>query len=218
MGDEKWALSHSVSWWSVVTPHGWRKMSTFRWRSVFHGFSWFQVGFSWFFSKMYPAKLYPGPMIQSRSAARRAAQDLVYKKKILRCVLSHYLLFEQEKKLYIRPKSPTPSADVRFVSSVLSSSWAVDWNQYCFLAGGPWLLPSSGELVWSEITYPHPTPPDRTHFLVWLLISSSNWSKLSMRGPSLFSGWYQMILHVFRCSQLFSDVLSCFQLGCNFYG
>ena len=46
-------------------------------RLVFHGFSWLQVGFSWFFSKMYPPKLYPGPMIQSRSAARRAAQDLV---------------------------------------------------------------------------------------------------------------------------------------------
>ena len=40
---------------------------------VFHGFSWFQVGFSWFFSKMYPMELYPGPTIQSRSAARRAA-------------------------------------------------------------------------------------------------------------------------------------------------
>ena len=46
----------------------------------------FQVGFSWFFmvfhgyrlvfmvfSKIYPPKLYPGPTIQSRSAARRAA-------------------------------------------------------------------------------------------------------------------------------------------------
>ena len=41
-----------------------------------------------------------------------------------------------------------------------------------------------------------------------LLKSSSSWSKLSMMGPQLFSGWYQMILDVFRCSQLFSDVLS----------
>ena len=32
-------------------------------RLVFHGFSWFQVGFSWFFSKMYPLELYPGPTI-----------------------------------------------------------------------------------------------------------------------------------------------------------
>ena len=56
------------------------------------------------------------------------------------------------------------------------------------------------ELVWSEITYPHPT----THFLVRLW----NWTKLSMIGPQLFSGWYQMILDVFRCSQLFSDVFS----------
>ena len=36
--------------------------------------------------------------------------------------------------------------------------------------------------------------------------SSSSWTKLSMRGPQLFSGWYQMILDIFRCSQLFSDV------------
>ena len=28
---------------------------------------------------MYPPKLYSGPTIQSRSAARRAAQDLVFK-------------------------------------------------------------------------------------------------------------------------------------------
>ena len=58
-------------------------------RMVFHCFrlvSWFfmvpgrfswifmgQVGFSWFFAKMYLPELYPGPMIQSRSAARRAA-------------------------------------------------------------------------------------------------------------------------------------------------
>ena len=43
-------------------------------------FSWFFMvpgWFSWFFSKMYPPKLYPGPTIHSRSAARRAAQDLV---------------------------------------------------------------------------------------------------------------------------------------------
>ena len=41
-----------------------------------------------------------------------------------------------------------------------------------------------------------------------LLKSSSSWSKLSMIGPQLFSGWYQMILDVFQCSQLFSDVFS----------
>ena len=56
--------------------------------------------------------------------------------------------------------------------------------------------------------YPHPT----TDFLVWLLKSSSNWSKLSMMGPQLFSGWYQMILDFFRCSQLFSYVLSRFPM------
>ena len=41
-----------------------------------------------------------------------------------------------------------------------------------------------------------------------LLKSSSSWTKLSMVGPQLFSGWYQMILDVFQCSQLFSDVFS----------
>ena len=43
-----------------------------------------------------------------------------------------------------------------------------------------------------------------------LLKSSSSWSKLSMIGPQLFSGWYQMILDVFQCSQLFSDVFRLF--------
>ena len=52
-----------------------------------------------------------------------------------------------------------------------------------------------------------PTGPDRS-FLVRLLKSSSNWTKLSMSGPQLFSGWYPMILDVFRCSQLLSDVFS----------
>ena len=60
-------------------------------------------------------------------------------------------------------------------------------------------------LVWHNLSPPH----HPTHFLVPLLKSSSNWTKFSMRGPQLFSGWYQMILGVFRCSQLFFDVLSC---------
>ena len=66
------------------------------------------------------------------------------------------------------------------------------------------LLSPSGDLgiglVWHNLSPPHPTD-----FLVPLLKSSSNWTKLSMRGPQLFSGWYQMILGVFRCTQLFSD-------------
>ena len=33
----------------------------------------------WEHSKMYPPQMYPNPTIQSRSAARRAAQDLVFK-------------------------------------------------------------------------------------------------------------------------------------------
>ena len=62
------------SWFSMV-PGG---FSWFSWFQVgFPWFYWFQVGFSWFFPKMYPPKLYPCPMIQSKSAARRAAQDLV---------------------------------------------------------------------------------------------------------------------------------------------
>ena len=47
-----------------------------------------------------------------------------------------------------------------------------------------------------------------THFLVWLLKSSSNRTKLTVMGPQFFSGWYQMILDVFQWSQLFSDVFS----------
>ena len=53
-------------------------------RSVFMGFHgsmlvflWYRFGFSRFFSRIYPLELYPGLTIQSRSAARRAAQDLV---------------------------------------------------------------------------------------------------------------------------------------------
>ena len=69
-------------------------------RLVFHGFSWFQVGFSWFFAKMYWPELYPGPMIQSRSAAQRAAWDLVWRNGsfqakpqiILRVLLDNHLV------------------------------------------------------------------------------------------------------------------------------
>ena len=38
--------------------------------------------------------------------------------------------------------------------------------------------------------------------------SGQNLTKLPMTSPQLFSGWYQIILDVFRCSQLFSDVFS----------
>ena len=61
-------------------------------------------------------------------------------------------------------------------------------------------------LVWHNLS----PPPHSTDFLVPLLKSSSNWTKFSMRGPQLFSGWYQMILGVFRCTQLFSDVFRLF--------
>ena len=71
-------------------------------------------------------------------------------------------------------------------------------------------LSQSGDLgiglVWDNHPLTHPPLPP--HFSLWLLKSSSNWTKLSMIGPQLFSGWYQMILDVFRCSQLFSDVFS----------
>ena len=65
-------------------------------------------------------------------------------------------------------------------------------------------LSPSGDLgigpVWDNLS-----PPDQTHFLVRLLKSSSNWTKLSMMDHQLFWGWYQMILDVFRCSQQFSN-------------
>ena len=54
---------------------------------------------------------------------------------------------------------------------------------------------------WSGLIKP---PPPRS-FLVRLLKLSSNWTKSSMMGPQLFSGWYQMIV-------MFSDVLSCFPM------
>ena len=52
------------------------------------------------------------------------------------------------------------------------------------------LLSPSGDLGISLVWH------NRTDFLVWLLKSSSNWTKSSMRVPQLFSGWYQMILDV----------------------
>ena len=81
-----------------------------------------------------------------------------------------------------------------------TSAWKVLWcssNRPCQL------LSPSGDLgiglVWHNLSpLDHPTD-----FLVPLLKSSSNWTKFSMRGPQLFSGWYQMILGVLRCSQLF---------------
>ena len=50
-------------------------------------------------------------------------------------------------------------------------------------------------LVWDNRT-----GPDR-HFSK----SSSNWTKLSMMGPQLFLGWYQMILDVQTRFRLGSD-------------
>ena len=62
--------------WFQVGFHGFSRLQV-----GFHGFSWFQVGFSCFLSKMYLPELYPGPTIQSRSAARRAAKALVHTKR-----------------------------------------------------------------------------------------------------------------------------------------
>ena len=53
------------------------------------------------------------------------------------------------------------------------------------------LLSPSGDLG-IGLVWDNPTGPDRTDFLVPLLKFSSNWTRLSMRGPQLFSGWYQM--------------------------
>ena len=65
------------------------------------------------------------------------------------------------------------------------------------------LLSPSGDLgislVWRNLS-----GPDR-HFSLLLFKSSSNWTKLSMRGPQLLSGWYQMILDVQTRFRLGSD-------------
>ena len=95
---------------------------------VFHGFSWLYMVFygsrlvfhvlSWFFSKLYPPKLYPGPTIQSRSAARRAAQDLVY----LNIRISAYTkrIATSLKILIFVPKTPFLAPQMIFVH----------WKQY----------------------------------------------------------------------------------------
>ena len=63
-----------------------------------------------------------------------------------------------------------------------------------FVANAMVLLSPSGDLgislVWHNLSGPH------RDFSVWVLKSSSNWTKLSMRGPQLFSGWYQMIFRL----------------------
>ena len=55
-------------------------------------------------------------------------------------------------------------------------------------------LSPSGDLGISLVWHNLSGPP--RSFLVRLLKSSSNWTKLSMRGPQLFSGWYQMIFRL----------------------
>ena len=67
-------------------------------------------------------------------------------------------------------------------------------------------LSPSGDLGIGLVGDNRTTGPHQTDFLVPLLKFSSNWTKSSMMGPQLFLGWCQMILDVFRCSQLFSDV------------
>ena len=69
------------------------------------------------------------------------------------------------------------------------------------------LLSPSGDLG-IGLVWDNNRPPPHRDYSVRLLKSSSNWTKSSMMGPQLFLGWYQMILDVFRCSQLFSDVFS----------
>ena len=100
------------------------------------------------------------------------------------------------------------SNHVRSLSNKMrhSNFWARDAIPYQFCN----FLSPSGDLgfglVWQNLSpLDHPTD-----FLVPLLKSSSNWTKSSMRVPQLFSGWYHMILGVFRCSQLFSDVFRLF--------
>ena len=89
------------------------------------------------------------------------------------------------------------------------------WHKVHNILRAPWrhisisLLPPSGDqgigLVWDN----HPnTLSTLSDILVWVLKSFSNWTKLSMMGPQLFSGWYHVVLDVFQCSQLIFDVFS----------
>ena len=59
--------------WFFMVP-GWFFMFFHGSRLVFYGS---RLVFNVFFSRMYLPELYPGPTVQSRSAAQRAAQDLV---------------------------------------------------------------------------------------------------------------------------------------------
>ena len=74
------------------------------------------------------------------------------------------------------------------------------------------LLSPSGDLGIGLVWDNNRTGPD--HISVWLLKSSSNWTKPSMMGPQLFLGWYQMILDVETRFRLGSDkVQTRFRLG-----
>ena len=97
-------------------------------------------------------------------------------------------------------------------------TWTVNMNMTSLTIRSDWdrclinyipkkFLSPSGDLG-IGLVWDNRTGPDQIS--VWQLKSSSKWTKSSMRGPQLFSGWYQMILGVFRCSQLFSDVFRLF--------
>ena len=116
------------------------------------------------------------------------------------------------KQLVIQGSSLSPVSPQRLLIASLTTNRHYVQRDIWFLSPVIKFLSPSGDLgiglVWHNLSPPHPTPPD--HISVWQLKSSSNWTKSSMMGPQLFSGWYQMILGVFRCSQLFSDVFRLF--------
>ena len=95
------------------------------------------------------------------------------------------------------PSPPIKRQTLRCLSNVHDDHWIKMW-----------LLSPSGDLGIGLIWDNHSDRTGSDHFSVRLLKSSSNWTKVSMTGPQLFSGWYQMILDVFQCSQLFFDVFS----------
>ena len=82
-------------------------------------------------------------------------------------------------------------------SSILSISKLVKWSKLLMFV----LLSPSGDLGVGLVWDNHPSTRS---ILVWVLKSSSNWTKLTVMGPQLFSGW---------CAQMFKDVLRCSEMS-----
>ena len=83
---------------------------------------------SWESPKMYPPELYSGPTIQSRSAVRRAAQDLVFQ---IKCSVSSMIdfcdifIFAYLSQFLIEKMFPQRSQGVEISSIWLASMWFI---------------------------------------------------------------------------------------------